>query len=102
MKSWGLGNIDLCNIYGSRSTTGASFPRIKQVMFVLITIFGVRTHVHFNDIVIPTYCTDVNCKYARQISDIDKYYDSVCDDLNVASIRHYYVIYLYFSTFYCF
>ena len=48
------------------------------------------THMVLNSIVIPSaiYCTDVDCKHAGHIRDIDTYYDNICDTLVVATGRH--------------
>ena len=49
-------------------------------------------------IVIPSaiYCTDVDCKHANHIRDIDTYYDNICDTLVVVSKK-----YIPSSTFKC-
>ena len=41
-------------------------------------------------IVVPSaiYCTDVDCKHAGHIRDIDTYYDNICDTLVVVSRKH--------------
>ena len=84
-----IGTIDSCE--GSESNNCSTVPAINyqwsKATDVDIDNYFRGTHMILKSIVIPIviYCTDVDCKHAGHIRDIDTYYDNICDTLVVVS-----------------
>ena len=95
-----IGTIDSCE--GSESKNCSTVPAINyqwsKATDVDIDNYYRGTHMTLKSIVIPSaiYCTDVDCKHANHIRDIDTYYDNICDTLVVVSKK-----YIPSSTFKC-
>ena len=87
-----IGTIDSCE--GSESKNCSTVPAIyyqwSKATDVDIDNYFRGTHMILKSIVIPSaiYCTDVDCKHAGHIRDIDTYYDNICDTLVVVSRKH--------------
>ena len=79
---------------GSESKNCSTVPAINyqwsKATDVDIDNYYRGTHMILKFIVIPSaiYCTDVDCKHAGHIRDIDTYYDNICDTLVVVSKKH--------------